>query len=93
MFISEKSMKKKFQHYWDYIIAAIITPLIWGWYYGDHFKLSLSYPLTNQSDLWMGFASIKALINGEMVTFFGNSIKSYWISIWGCKYKYGLSHT
>jgi len=55
-----KKYEKKFQHYWDYIIAAIITPLIWGWYYGDHFKLSLSYPLTNQSDFVDGFCINKS---------------------------------
>jgi phosphoglycerol transferase len=59
------SWKLQVKRFWPYLAGAIVTPLIWGWFYGRRFKISLDIPISNPLDLWVDFAHIKALISGE----------------------------
>jgi phosphoglycerol transferase len=54
-----------------YFAGAIVTMLIWGWFYGQHFKISLRYPLFPTGDLADELSLTKALIHGEWWPFGG----------------------
>jgi len=56
---------------WPYLISAILTYLIFEWFYGGVFSINFHYPFTDPGDLWLNLAQIKSLVEGEWFPFFG----------------------
>ncbi len=76
MILPDKKWPYWFRQSWPYVAAALFVPLCWGWFYGNHFSVSLSAPLANPGDLWVVFSLIKSLTQGEWWPFGGIVLKT-----------------